>query len=95
MIGFRLTMVLMPCGTGGLRAALHHDRRADGDALVDVRVPLDRLADTLGHHALDACRAIVGADDELVAHGAKLVLPEHQLAIAEADHADDAMRRSP
>ncbi len=61
-------------------AALHHDRRADGDHLVDVGVFGDRLLDAFGDEALDARRAVVGADDQLVADGAELALPEHQVA---------------
>jgi hypothetical protein len=38
----------------------------------------DRLADALGDEALDARRAVVGADDQLVAAGAELVFPEDQ-----------------
>ena len=42
--GFRLTIVRMLVRPRRLRAALHHHRRADGDALVDVRVLRDRPA---------------------------------------------------
>ena len=73
---------------GRLGAALHHDRRADRDDLVDVGVLGDRLRDARGHEALDAGRAVVGAHDEFVADGAELVFPEHEIAVAEAEHAD-------
>ena len=51
-------------------------------------VPLDRLLDSLGDQSLDADRAVVGADDVLVAEGPELVLPEHQVLVAEADDPD-------
>ena len=69
-------------------AALHHHRRPDRDQLVDVVVARQRLPDALGHQALDARRAVVGADDELIAAGAELVVPENQVLVAEADDAD-------
>jgi hypothetical protein len=73
----------------GVGAALHHDRRADGHHLVDVGVLGHRLLDARGDQALDAGRAIVGADDQFIAAGAELVFPEHQRLVAKAQHADD------
>ncbi len=71
-----------------LGAALHHDRRADRHAFVDVGMALDREPDALGDGALDAGRAVVGAHDHLVADRAELVVPEHEVLVAEADDAD-------
>src|SRR5436190_2120720 len=71
-----------------LGAALHHDRRADGDDLVDVGVLRDRLADALGDESLDSRPAVVRADDHLVAAGAELVCPEDKRLAAKTDDAD-------
>ena len=80
---------LDPVRAGGFGAGLHHDRRTDGDDLVDVGVTGDGRLDAPGHQALETDRPIVGADHEFVADRAELVLPEDQIAAPEADHADD------
>ena len=74
-------------------ARLHHDRRADRERLVDVRVRGERLFHALGHEPLDAGGAVVGADDELVADAAELVLPEHHVAVAKAQRRRSRGRR--
>ena len=79
---------------GRLGASLHHDRRADGDDLLDVGVPGDRLPDALGDEALDARRAVVGADDQLVAAGAELVFPEDRGTCCESRGRRSRRRRS-
>ncbi len=50
---------------------------------------LDGQLDAVGDEALDAHRAVVGAQDQLVTHAGELLLPEHEALGAEAQHADD------
>ena len=40
---------------------LHHDRRSDGHALVDVAMLIDGALDAFGDQPLDTARAIVGS----------------------------------
>ena len=75
-------------GPRDFRAGPHHDRRADRNRFVDVRMRGKRLLHALGDEALDAGRAVVGADDQLIAHRAELFLPEHHALVAESDDAD-------
>ena len=89
MTGLRLTMVLILCG----RVASAQPFIITGGPIAThssmSRVLRDRLPDAVGDEALDAGRAVVGAEDQLVAAGAELVLPEDQVAVAEAEDADD------
>ena len=87
--GLRLTMVLDAVGPRRVGASLHHDHRADGDDFVDIPMALDRLFEAESDEALDADRAVVGADDEFIAAGAELVVPEDEVLVAEANDADD------
>src|SRR6516225_5125988 len=72
-----------------LAAALHHERRPDRHRLINVGMALQRLTDSLGDEPLEAGRAVVGAQDQLVATGAELVLPEDQVAAAKTENAND------
>jgi len=52
-------------------------------------VALDGLFETERDQALDADRTIVRADDEFIAAGAELVVPEDEILVPEANDADD------
>ena len=93
MMEFRLTMVGMPKGRVTSRAGLHHGDGADGDDLADVLLAREDIGQRVRDEALAAVAAVVGGDDQLVAELAEPVLPEHQVAVAEADDRDGAVAR--
>ena len=66
-----------------------HDPRTGSpqprEHLLDVGVLFDGLLQTRRDQSIDSIGPVVGADDELVALGLELVLPEHQITVAEAD----------
>src|SRR6516164_2278315 len=75
--------------TGYLGARLHHERWPNGDDLIDVRVRRNCELDPIAHESLDADRAVVSAQQQLIAARTKLVLPEDQILAAETENADD------
>ena len=74
---------------GDLGAGLHHYRGTDGEDLVDVGMAAQRLGEAVGHEALEAGGAVVGAEDQLIAILAEFLLPEDKRLRAKADDADD------
>ncbi len=81
-------MVLILAARVASAARLHHHRRADRDDLFDIRVPRQRDLDAVGDKTFHPGRAVVGAQDQLVADGAELVFPEHQILVAETEDPD-------
>ena len=45
-----------------------------------------------GRAVATAVAAVIGSDDQIVAELAELVLPKHQVAVAETDYGDGADR---
>src|SRR5574341_217738 len=76
-----------------LGAGFHHHRRTDGDDFFDIRMFLQREVDAVGDEAADAHRAIIGAQNQLLADAFEFVLPEDQVVRTETEHADDARTR--
>ena len=74
---------------GDLGAGFHHQRRPDGDDLVDIAMPVDGALDPVADDALDAGRAIVRTQDQFVADRFELLLPENQALGTKPKHADD------
>ena len=71
---------------GHVGARAHHRQGADGHHQIGTVAP-HQIVQGLGHEPFAALGAVVGADDELVAEGPQLVLPEHLGPRAEADDA--------
>ena len=78
---------------GRLGAGLHHDGRANRDNPFRVRMLCQGLLETGGHATLHPGRAIVRADNQLIAVFLELVLPEDQVAVAKTDDAHDVGTR--
>ncbi len=75
----------------GFRAGLHHRNRPDGHHFARILDAIEDVGQRVGDEALAAIAAIVGGDDQLVAHGAEFVFPEHQVAAAEAHDRNGAV----
>src|SRR5208282_3901468 len=75
--------------TGDFRARLHHHRRPDCNHLVHVRMLLQCLFQAVRHESLETRRAVIRAENQLVAIPAESFLPENERSGAEADDSDD------
>ncbi len=75
----------------GLRAGLHHRNRADGHHFARIRHARQHVGQRVGDEALAPIAAVVGGDDQLIAHRAELVFPKHQVAVAEPHDGDRAV----
>ncbi len=71
---------------GGEVRELHHDWRTDGKHLVDMRLLLNELLDTNGHHAFLAVATVIGHDDHLVRTLTHLILQDDQILRTTSHH---------
>ena len=72
---------------------LHHDGRADGEALVHL-LAQDDLFHAIGHQTFLPVAAVVGHDDDLVAGGTHLFFQDNQFLGASGQDGDDAIAGS-
>ena len=96
MIEFRLTTVGTPKGrvTSAQAFIMGMGPMATTSRRPAV-LPLEHVGQRRRDEPLAAVAAVVGGDDQLVAVGAELVLPEHLVARAEPDDRDGAVAQSP
>ena len=69
---------------------LHHDRRTDGEDLIDMLL-FDKLLDTYRHHTFLTIRSVVGHDDHLIRTLAHLVFQDNQILRTTGHHTQDTV----
>ena len=73
---------------------LHHDGRANGEDTVYVRLLLDELLNTNGHHTFFTIRTVVGHNDDFVRRLAHLILHDDQVLGAACKHGEHTVASS-
>ena len=71
-------------------AELHHDRRTDGENLIDMLL-IDKLLDSYGYNTLLAVTSVIGHDDELIARCTHFIFHNHEVFVPTRNYGKDSV----
>ena len=71
-------------------AEFHHDRRADGEYLIDVLL-IDELFDTDSYNTFLAVTSVIGHDNQFVTGSANFIFHDYQFLVAASNHRENTV----